>query len=163
MKRLALTMVALASFGAATAEAETLKVSTFLPPNHVWNRAIEAWGTEIADLSGGELDLEIFPAGQLGPPPRQYDLVRTGAADLAVILHSATPGRFPMTELAGLPLTGEARSELDHYMHENPRGKHGRIVYDLEGDFGIQPESLRERFSFYYERFPVEVEARNRG
>ena len=105
MKRLALTMVAMASFGAATAEAETLKVSTFLPPNHVWNRAIEAWGTEIADLSGGELDLEIFPAGQLGPPPRQYDLVRTGAADLAVILHSATPGRFPMTELAGLPLT----------------------------------------------------------
>ena len=66
-------------------------------------------------------------------------------------------------DLAGLPLTGEARSELDHYMDENPRGKHGRIVYDLEGDFGIQPESLRERFSFYYERFPVEVEARNRG
>ena len=85
--------------------AETLKVSSFLPPMHTFNKAIEAWGQELSEKTGGELQVEIFPAGQLGPPPRQFDLVRSGGADMAIILHGATPGRFPMSELAGLPLT----------------------------------------------------------
>lgn len=84
--------------------AETLKVSSFLPPKHTWNRAIAAWGEELSAKTGGTLNVEIFPAGQLGPPPRQFDLVRSGGADIAVILHGATPGRFALTELAGLPL-----------------------------------------------------------
>ncbi|WP_460274282.1 TRAP transporter substrate-binding protein [Celeribacter sp. ULVN23_4] len=112
MKILTLVTVACTTLGAVAAEAETLKVSTFLPPNHVWNRAITAWGEELSELSGGELELEIFPAGQLGPPSRQYDLVRSGATDFAVILHSATPGRFPMTELAGLPLTSPSEGSI---------------------------------------------------
>lgn len=105
MKTLVFAATGIAMLAMSAAEAETLKVSSFLPPNHVWNHAIEAWGEEINALSNGEFDVEIFPAGQLGPPPRQFDLVRSGGADIAVILHSATPGRFPMTELAGLPLT----------------------------------------------------------
>lgn len=92
-------------FAATGAPAETLRVSSFLPPNHTFNVAIAAWGEELSAASNGELQVEIFPAGQLGPPPRQFDLVRSGGADMAVILHGATPGRFPMTELAGLPLT----------------------------------------------------------
>lgn len=92
-------------FAATGALAETLRVSSFLPPNHTFNVAIAAWGEELSAASNGELTVEIFPAGQLGPPPRQFDLVRSGGADMAVILHGATPGRFPMTELAGLPLT----------------------------------------------------------
>ena len=90
---------------ATSALAETLKVSSFLPPKHTFNRMLEAWSAELSEKSGGELSLEVFPAGQLGPPPRQFDLVRSGAADMAIILHGATPGRFKTTELAGLPLT----------------------------------------------------------
>ena len=63
-------------------------------------------------------------------------------------------------EKAELPMTAAARASLDAYMAENPRGKHGRILYDLEGDFGVDPEALRERFDFYYERFPIQVEGR---
>lgn len=95
-----------AQLGATTTvRAETLKVSTFVPPKHAFNRMLEAWGQELEEKSGGELTVEIFPAGQLGPPPRQFDLVRSGAADISVVLHGTTPGRFPMTELAGLPLS----------------------------------------------------------
>jgi len=62
-------------------------------------------------------------------------------------------------EVAGLEMTEEARASLDQHMTENPRGKHGRILYDLPGDFGVDPEVLRKRFDFYYERFPVQMEA----
>lgn len=89
----------------AVAKAETLKVSTFLPPMHTFVRAAQIWGEELSEKSGGELKLEVFPASQLGPPPRQFDLVRSGGADIAIFLHGLTPGRFAMTELAGLPLT----------------------------------------------------------
>lgn len=108
MKLTAFTAAAALALGLSTgagAWAETLRVSTYLPPMHTFNRAIAAWGEELSAATNGELQLEIFPAGQLGPPPRQFDLVRSGGADLAVILHGATPGRFPMSELAGLPLT----------------------------------------------------------
>ncbi len=63
-------------------------------------------------------------------------------------------------DVAGLEMTPDARASLDRYMDENPRGKHGRIVYDLKGDFGVDPDELRERFAFYYERFPIRVEER---
>ena len=58
-----------------------------------------------------------------------------------------------------LPLTGDARGRLEAFMAENPRGKHGRVVYDLRGDFGLDPAAVRARFDYYFARFPVEVEA----
>ncbi|MGB8328779.1 MAG: sulfotransferase [Polyangiales bacterium] len=61
-------------------------------------------------------------------------------------------------QVAGLEMSTSARASLYRYMSENPRGKHGRIVYDLQGDFGVDPQALRKRFDFYYERFPVQVE-----
>lgn len=62
-------------------------------------------------------------------------------------------------ELADLEMSSEAEEDLDAYMLANPRGKHGRIVYDLKGDFGVDRDELRERFGFYFDRFPIEVEA----
>ncbi len=61
--------------------------------------------------------------------------------------------------LAELPLTEDARRQHTRYRKHNPRGKHGRIAYDLKRDFGIEPAALRERFQFYSERFPVRIEA----
>lgn len=63
-------------------------------------------------------------------------------------------------DLAGLEMTERARGELQAYMDENPRGKHGRIVYDLKADFGLERDALRERFQFYFDRFSVQVEQR---
>jgi hypothetical protein len=60
--------------------------------------------------------------------------------------------------LAGLPMTDAARQSLKRFMDDNERGKYGRVVYDLKGDFGIDPDALRERFSFYFEAFPIEAE-----
>jgi len=56
---------------------------------------------------------------------------------------------------AGVELTGRARRELQAYLDANPRGKHGRVVYDLAGDFGVDPAALRERYAFYTDRFAV--------
>lgn len=112
LKSIVATGAVMAAMLGSPVLAETLKVSTFLPPMHTFVRAITEWGDELSEKSGGELQLEIFPAGQLAPPPRQFDLVRSGGADIAIFLHAMTPGRFPMTELAGLPLTYPSEGPL---------------------------------------------------
>jgi len=58
-------------------------------------------------------------------------------------------------ETAGIDMTAEAQAQLQAYLDANPRGKHGQILYDLEGDFGVKPESLYDRFDFYYQRYPL--------
>lgn len=60
---------------------------------------------------------------------------------------------------AGLEMTMEARKELQQFIAEHPRGKHGRIVYNLEQDFGVTPQALRQRFDFYFQQFPVQAES----
>ena len=63
--------------------------------------------------------------------------------------------------VAGLEVTEQARSELTTYLAGNPRGKEGRVIYDLRSDFGLEPADLHERFAFYYEAFPqVRTEVR---
>jgi hypothetical protein len=61
-------------------------------------------------------------------------------------------------ERAGLPMTPAARSELGAFVAANPRGKHGQVIYDLKGDFGVEPSEVRKRFADYVERFRVRVE-----
>jgi hypothetical protein len=61
-------------------------------------------------------------------------------------------------EVAGLAMTGEARAQLQQFLAEHPRGREGRVVYDLPGDFGVDVDALRARFAFYFERFPVRAE-----
>ena len=58
-------------------------------------------------------------------------------------------------QTAGLDVPADAQARLDQYLHDNPRGRLGRVVYDLKGQFGVDIAALRERFQFYYERFPV--------
>jgi hypothetical protein len=55
---------------------------------------------------------------------------------------------------AGLEFGERSQKELTKYLSGNPRNKEGRVVYDLRGDFGVQPGELYERFSFYFEAFP---------
>jgi hypothetical protein len=40
-------------------------------------------------------------------------------------------------------------------MAHHQRGRSGRVVYDLAGDFNLDPAGLRERFRFYTDLFPV--------
>lgn len=105
---IALLGVALAVFAAggsrsASAQPLEFKVSVFTPPVNPFSVEMERIGKAIYDRTKGEVKLNIFHASQMGPPPRQFDLVRTGVADIAVVFHGLTPGRFPMTELAELP------------------------------------------------------------
>lgn len=61
---------------------------------------------------------------------------------------------------AGLQMTDQARAELTTYMAGHERGSNGQYLFDLRGDFGIDPAAIRERYRNYTDVVPVGVEAR---
>jgi hypothetical protein len=82
------------------------------------------------------------------------------AQSLDVLFHEfmaddvGTVGRI--YDLAGLEMTPAARQGIDAFLAANRRGKHGQVVYDLQGDF--DPAAARRRFVFYFARFAVRAE-----
>ena len=59
---------------------------------------------------------------------------------------------------AGLEMNPAARSQLQTFLDTHPRGKEGQMRYHLKRDFGVDPEELRERFAYYFEKFPARPE-----
>ncbi|HEY6870231.1 MAG TPA: sulfotransferase [Novosphingobium sp.] len=60
---------------------------------------------------------------------------------------------------ADMPFDEQTRAAFEATIAANQRGKHGQLVYNLRGDFGLNPNDIRDRFAFYFERFPkVRVE-----
>jgi hypothetical protein len=107
----------------------------------------EYWADRVERLlSAGVRDLHLVPE-----PQRVDVMFHELMADQLGVISS-------VYERAGLPLSDETRAELERHIAEHPRGKEGRVVYDLRADFGVEPEELRRRFSFYVDRFPVKAE-----
>lgn len=52
------------------------------------------------------------------------------------------------------------RAAAMDYLVRHPRGRDGRIDYDMRAHFGAEPAAIRPRFSFYDNAFPVQQEVR---
>ncbi|MEV3964377.1 sulfotransferase [Nocardia sp. NPDC050193] len=79
-----------------------------------------------------------------------------------ISFHHFNGNEIPLLEQlydrAGVELTDEARRRFQRYLDDNPRGKHGRIRYDLPRHFGVTADELRERFDFYFDAYDVRIE-----
>jgi len=93
------------SFGAAPVVAGELKLAHFMSPKHPMDRFImRPWSKELAELSGGDLTVRIFPGGALGKGPvAQFKRAVDGIADITFGLQGFTSNLFPRTGLIELP------------------------------------------------------------
>ena len=60
--------------------------------------------------------------------------------------------------VADQPFDRDVEAAMNQFITEHPRGRHGGVRYDLEGDFGIDPGALRAAMRDYVARFGVEEE-----
>jgi len=85
------------------AETVTLRMSTWLPPNHqIVTGSLEPWIESVKDASDGTLIIKLDPA-PIAKPAGQYDVVKSGAADLAYHIAAYTPGPFEVMRGIELP------------------------------------------------------------
>lgn len=95
--------------GAASAQEVTLRLHQFLPaqanvPTHI----LDVWADGIEAASDGRIEIQRFPAMQLGgAPPELIDQVIDGTVDIIWTVAGYTPGRFPRAEVFELPFMME--------------------------------------------------------
>lgn len=91
--------------GRASAAEVTLRLHHFLPPVAPMHaQFFEPWAAELAEASQGAIEVQLFPAMQMGgKPPQLAEQVKKGIVDIAWSLPTYTPGRYPVAETMGLP------------------------------------------------------------
>ena len=92
---------------AALAADVTLRMHQFLPAQaNVPKKILDVWADKIEAESNGRIEIQRFPAMQLGgKPPQLIDQAIDGVADIVWTVSGYTPGRFPRTEVFELPFT----------------------------------------------------------
>lgn len=109
-KKLAITAgIAMGLIVPLSAQSETveLTVSSWLPPTHsIVSGFIVPWMAEVEKETEGRVKPRLLPKSVTNAAGH-YDAVRNGLVDIAFISHAYYPGRFELTKLGILPLTGE--------------------------------------------------------
>ncbi len=105
MKSAALLAALGLSATSVAAQEVTLRMHQFLPPQaNVPTHILDVWADGVEEASGGRIEIQRFPAMQLGgAPPELYDQAVDGVADIIWTLPGYTPGRFPQAEVFELP------------------------------------------------------------
>ena len=106
LTRLAIPLIAgTLAATAVHAQEYTLNMTHHLSPQAIGHRLfLEPWAERIAEASDGRLQIDIFPALQMGGSASDvYSQVRDGVADIGWTLPGYSSGLFPITEVFELP------------------------------------------------------------
>lgn len=112
---LAISALTLAASGVCAKEI-TLRLSYFGGANgSTWADVMKPWYEAINKDGKGVLKIEPYPGGALVPSPRaQVKALTDGVADIAFVVFSYTPGRFPDNDVLELPTLYENVKESSH-------------------------------------------------
>lgn len=104
---------------AAQAQEVTLRLSHWVPASiSPASAGINPWAEAVMEASDGRIEIQIFPAQQLGRAPDHYDMARDGIVDLAYVNPGYTAGRFPIYALTEIPFTVSDSVEGAMAIHE---------------------------------------------
>ena len=122
MRFAAIATCAAALLAVTTAGAAELRLSVETPPGHVRNLAAERWAEAIAEKSGGEMTVEIFPAAQLYKSADAIRALASGALDMS-IQASPTLSQFePNLSVITLPMFFGASGDDVRRILDGPLG-----------------------------------------
>ncbi len=117
-----------------------LKLGHALDQSHPVHAGMEFMAERLAEISGGEMEIQIFPNGQLGSEPETVEQLQRGALAMVKTSAAAMEGFVPEMAVFGLPylfrddehywqvLNGPIGKEL--LEAGAPVGIHGLCYYD---------------------------------
>lgn len=75
--------------------AKTLRLGIITPPSHQWTKTAQSLADELKAATDGELEMAIFPAGQLGNEAAMMQQLQSGALDMAFLAAGEVANRSP--------------------------------------------------------------------
>jgi len=82
---------------------------------HIARNVCMRFADTLEERTDGRIKVTVYAGGSLGPGAEHFDMARTGVADVCLFAPGYTPGRFPLTEILGLPFavpTAEIGTEV---------------------------------------------------
>jgi len=114
--RVALASFALALGLAATAQAQTLRIAGNFAPSHSSSKSMELFKSELKRLTGGALDVDLFPGMQLGGAKENVGAVRAGTIFGTWVGTAFVSRLVPEIEAVSLPFLFESRESAFRVM-----------------------------------------------
>lgn len=100
----AIIMLPIMPSPALSADTIKLTYANFPPASTFPCVQMERWAKEVKERTKGAVEVQTFPGGTLLPAKNIFDGVISGSADIGNFAMSYQPGRFPVSEVADLPL-----------------------------------------------------------
>ncbi len=105
--------IALSLVASAAAAQTVIKLATLAPPNTPWTAHFEAWKANVAEASGGEIEIQIFPSGQLGNEFEVFRQVQRGRIDAGAFSGSVISENVPELALMSTPFLFRDAATID--------------------------------------------------
>ena len=113
MKKTLATLAFIAGI-AGTAYAETtIKLGHFGPGTDVFSLSVEAFAEEVNERSEGRLNVQVYPAGQLGNERQQISALQGGLQEILVTASTNVTNMHPPLSLLDLPFAFGNEVEAD--------------------------------------------------
>lgn len=98
--------------GASVTQARDLVAAEVHPPGHIMVQSEERLGARLAELSKGELQLQLKHSGQLCNEAQCWDKVKAGSLDIARINLAGLAKDLPAVKLLSLPYLFRSREHM---------------------------------------------------
>ncbi len=109
---MARVLFVVAGLAVACAQAKELVLAEVHPPGHVIVRSEELFVSRVAELTRGELRVQLRHSAQLGNEDQCWQNVRNGSLDIARVSFTALVGEVPAAKLLGLPYLFRSRDYM---------------------------------------------------
>ncbi|WBU61740.1 DctP family TRAP transporter solute-binding subunit [Paracoccus albus] len=113
--RISFAALAASAIMAVAAQAETLRLSHNVGDTTTWQQGAERFGELLAEKTGGDFDVRVFPNAQLsgGDQMKQAEMVGRGALDLVVTSAINVTPLVPEMAVFSLPYMYENYEQVD--------------------------------------------------
>lgn len=108
----------------------TLTVSNWVPAGHPIAVAMNQWMQEVEKATAGRVKFQTLPKA-VASPPAHYNAIRDGLADVSFTVLGYTPGRFALSEVAELPLSG-ASAEANSVALQRVAQRHPQFMNEYK-------------------------------
>jgi tripartite ATP-independent transporter DctP family solute receptor len=98
-----------------------LKVGTSTQPSHIYNLAVERFGEIVEERTGGEVEVQLFPAAQLGSERDMVEGLQLGTLEMTLTSTGPLGNFVPQVKLFNLPFLFKDR-EAAYRVLDGPIG-----------------------------------------
>lgn len=118
----------------AFSKARVIKVSTTTQPTHIYNVGLEHFAKLVKEKTNGELEVQIFPAAQLGSERDAVEGLQLGTLEMTLTSTGPLGNFIPEIKLLNLPFLFKDRDEAYKILD----GKIGTGIADKFPAIGIR-------------------------